>query len=435
MWWAIFIGKHRKNLDRAKHEHWAGHFPQRGIPQWQIFGTFRMKYFCIWMRLKGQQWQSDNITNSLPFILFGWNCNGKTLLVKCGIYPTHHLPKRHLPSGFGFAINPRVNCVLHDWLLWINEPEGGDIRATVLEFIQMHHVQVQGCDEVAVIVAHHANLLSLLQYLVDFVCAAVQNNVGLCGILDLLQKWSIVTGITQLTHSDRKFIGSMGFEEFLQTYQSLIGFIDDGKALPAPGTDNVHESLGEHTGMRIEINEATLTAQSIVPAGFEMGYLHGVTDTLNVTGSVGGLWPKNCCHSCSQQVANSFAGMEAVQRIYLLNLCRQFRTRQDRTISIYFLNGIAKGHLLGVITRMEKSSYYQPSGKDEKKMRGWDDLSHILPSTLSSFLIAWQVSGFTGYPFTVPSWTQSMRRKAWVSCFSSFAEGWKFHRKRNFPTW
>lgn len=47
----------------------------------------------------------------------------------------------------------------------------------------------QRSDKVAVVVAHHTNLLSLFENIVDAGSGAVQHDVWLCRVLYLLEKW------------------------------------------------------------------------------------------------------------------------------------------------------------------------------------------------------------------------------------------------------
>jgi len=52
--------------------------------------------------------------------------------------------------------------------------------------------------------------------------------------------------------------------------------------------------LGQYGRMRIEIDQAALTSQLVVPSRFQMWYFHRVTNGLDMTGYLGGLWAKNC---------------------------------------------------------------------------------------------------------------------------------------------
>lgn len=91
-----------------------------------------------------------------------------------------------------------VHPVLHHFLqlciLGVHQTQGCDVGATILELFKVNTVQVQRRDKVAVVVAHHADLLCLLQNIVYPLRGAVQHDVGLGGILDLLQQWPATVG-------------------------------------------------------------------------------------------------------------------------------------------------------------------------------------------------------------------------------------------------
>jgi len=95
---------------------------------------------------------------------------------------------------------PLAHHVRYDLL--VDQPESGDIGPTVPELIQVDCVQIQRGDQVAVIVAHHANLLRLLQHLVDALRGTVEHNVRLRRVFDLLQQGTVRVS----KNSELKFI-------------------------------------------------------------------------------------------------------------------------------------------------------------------------------------------------------------------------------------
>lgn len=45
--------------------------------------------------------------------------------------------------------------------------------------------------QIAMVIAHHADLLGLLEHIVDLVVVAVQHNMRFARVLDLLEKWPV----------------------------------------------------------------------------------------------------------------------------------------------------------------------------------------------------------------------------------------------------
>jgi len=120
-------------------------------------------------------------------------------------------------------------------------------------------------NEVAVVVAHHADLLRLFEHVVDFLGGAVEDDVRLGRVLDLLQqrpvpiiaqlkaaKWEVefarspvVGALAQLAHGDRELGGAVRFQQLLQPHQPLVRLVDDGERLPAPRLHQVDVRLRE----------------------------------------------------------------------------------------------------------------------------------------------------------------------------------------------
>lgn len=66
--------------------------------------------------------------------------------------------------------------------------------------------------QIAVIIAHHADLLRLLENVVDLVVVAVEDDVRFAGVLDLLEKWP-----TKLI----KNINSINFEKYTMFWKAI----------------------------------------------------------------------------------------------------------------------------------------------------------------------------------------------------------------------
>lgn len=75
-----------------------------------------------------------------------------------------------------------------------------------------------------------------------------------------------------------------------------------------------------------------------------------------MAGGLWGLWPKYGRNPSTQQMTDSFRGVEAVLRRYTFNLCRQFGARQDGTVRINSLDRISECNFLVVVTGMKEAA-------------------------------------------------------------------------------
>jgi hypothetical protein len=64
------------------------------------------------------------------------------------------------------------------------------------------------------------------------------------------------------------------------------------------------DDLGQRSGVGVEVDEAALPAQPVVPAGLQVGYLHGVADALDVAGRLATLGAEDGRHATPQEVAH-----------------------------------------------------------------------------------------------------------------------------------
>lgn len=62
----------------------------------------------------------------------------------------------------------------------------------------------------------------------------------------------------------------------------------------------VYTYLGQSGGMRIEVDEAALPSEPVVPARLQVRNFHGVANALHVRRRVRALWSKNRRHAAPQ---------------------------------------------------------------------------------------------------------------------------------------
>ena len=95
---------------------------------------------------------------------------------------------QHFAVVVHLALDPAANDASNFFTFGIQQPERRDVRAAVLELLQVNHMQVEACDEVVVVGGHHAHLLRLLQHGVYLFGGAVEHDVNLATFLNLFEK-------------------------------------------------------------------------------------------------------------------------------------------------------------------------------------------------------------------------------------------------------
>lgn len=147
---------------------------------------------------------------------------------------------------------------------------------------------------------------------------------------------------------------TMGFQKLLQPHETLIGLVYDGERLPAPGPDDIDVCTGQHARVGIQVDQAALTFQAVVPARLQVRHLHCIANALHVAGGLRGLWPEYCGDTGAKQMTDSLRGMETVLRRDSFNLRRQFGARQHGPVGIYFLDRVSECNFLVVVPGMEE---------------------------------------------------------------------------------
>ena len=66
----------------------------------------------------------------------------------------------------------------------------------------------------------------------------------------------------------------------------------------------------------MEIDQKVLALLTGVPAGLYVGYIHGVTDTLDLGGRGSSMGPEYSCNSQLQQTADTLRHLQAVVGLY-----------------------------------------------------------------------------------------------------------------------
>ena len=170
------------------------------------------------------------------------------------------VPVRHQPQvPVHHALHNAVDHVLHLRLVHVDHAEGGEVRAAVLEVVQIDGVRVEAGEEEVVTLADEADLLALLDDLLQDVLLTLQHNqVGL-GLKDLLEDVAVaVLVVGQLFDNDAELVhgadgGRLG-EDLLEGHEGVVVLVEDGDGLPVVGLQQVQVGgpQGGDVGVQVE---------------------------------------------------------------------------------------------------------------------------------------------------------------------------------------
>ena len=124
------------------------------------------------------------------------------------------------------SVPPRLDHTHHLGLGRVNEPEGRDVRPSVLEVLQVNQVEVEVGDEVVVVGGHHPHRLRLLQHRPDLLVIAVKDDVDLSGLFHLLEDQLVVVVVLEVELLDNNpgvvLVGGGVVEELLESHKALV---------------------------------------------------------------------------------------------------------------------------------------------------------------------------------------------------------------------
>ena len=179
------------------------------------------------------------------------------------------VPVRHHPQvPVHHALHNAVDHILHLRLVHVDHAEGGEVRAAVLEVVEVDGVRVEAGEEEVVALADEAHLLALLDHLLQDELLALQDDqVGL-GLEDLLEDVPIaVLVVDQLLDDEAELVhgadsGGLG-EDLLEGHEGVVVLVEDGDGLPGVGLQQVEVGRAQGGDVRVQV-EGVLAGRTCI---------------------------------------------------------------------------------------------------------------------------------------------------------------------------
>ena len=158
-----------------------------------------------------------------------------------------------LPFPVPGLVVPLLEVLRHRRRGRLDHPVARDVHVDVGEVGQVDPVDVEGGDQVAVVVGDEVDVGGLPQHLLDLVVGAVDDDLGLAGHPDLLELRAVVVGVgEELLDLELDAVVALGeLEDVLEAHQGLLVLVEHHHGLPVEGLDEVGVGLRYKMVVRI----------------------------------------------------------------------------------------------------------------------------------------------------------------------------------------